>query len=129
MCLLFLSTFCFSPNDSRSNTIKNVLKNIRIRKTMENISPKKLFSFLRYSNFCIFIFPSFFRNSHCFRGWFKKNLKVNDIIDCLNNFCLTHYVWYLERETSRDIEILSIDRKLNTEHFYGKIIYKICTKS
>ena len=37
------------------------------------ISSKKLFSFLRYSNFCIFVFPSF-SVSHCFRGWSKKNL-------------------------------------------------------
>ena len=32
------------------------------------ISSKKLFSFSRYSNFCIFIFPTFFPVSHCFRG-------------------------------------------------------------
>ena len=37
------------------------------------ISSKKLFSFSRYSNFCNFIFLSFFPVSHGFRGWFKKN--------------------------------------------------------
>ena len=42
----FLSNFIFSPNDSPSKTMKNV------------ISSKKLFSFSRYSNFCKF-FPSF----------------------------------------------------------------------
>ena len=47
------------------------------------ISSKKLFLFLRYSNFCIFVFPSFFPVSHCFRSWLKKNLKVYDVINCL----------------------------------------------
>ena len=44
---IFFETFIFSPNDSASKTIK-----------MSFISSKKLFSFLRYSNFCNF-FPSF----------------------------------------------------------------------
>ena len=43
----FLSNFYFSPNDSPSKFI----------------SSKKLFSFLRYLNFCIFVFPSFFSRS------------------------------------------------------------------
>ena len=50
-------------------------------------------SFLRYSNFCISIFPSFFPVSHYFRRCLKKNLKVYDVINCLNKnfnktFCL-----------------------------------------
>ena len=93
------------------------------------ILSEKLYSFSRYSNFCIFIFPSFFPVSHCFRGWFKKNLKVCDIISCLNKNLITHYVWYLEKEIRCDIETLSIDRELNKEHFYGKIMQKMCTKS
>ena len=48
------------------------------------ISSKKLVSFSRYSNFCIFVFPSFSSVSHCFTGWSKKNLKVYDVINCLN---------------------------------------------
>ena len=44
---IFYQIFIFSPNDSPSKTMKNVF-----------ISSKKLFSFSRYSNFCIF-FPSF----------------------------------------------------------------------
>ena len=44
----FLSTFYFSLNDSPSKTMK-----------MFFISSKKLFSFSRYSNFCISVFPSF----------------------------------------------------------------------
>ena len=57
------------------------------------ISSKNLFSFLQYSNFCIFVLSShFFPISHCFKGWFKKNLKVYDIIQCLHNNLITHYV-------------------------------------
>ena len=43
------------------------------------ISSKKLFSFSKYSNFCISAFPSFSPVSHCFRGWSKINLKVYDV--------------------------------------------------
>ena len=93
------------------------------------ISSKKFFSCLRYSNFCIFLFPFFFPVSHCFRGWSKKNLKIYDVINCLNKNLITHFVWYLEKEIRCDIETLFIDRELNKEHFYEKIMQKICTKS
>ena len=93
------------------------------------ISSKKLILFSRYSNFCVFVFPCFFPVSHCFRSWLKKNLKVYDVINCLNKNLITHFVWYLEKEISCDIETLSIDRILNTEHFYWKIKQKMCTKS
>ena len=88
------------------------------------ISSKKLFSFSRYSNFCIFVFPSFFPVSHCFRGWFKKNLKVCYVINSLNKNLITH-VWYLENEIMCDIETLSIDRVVNTEQFFME---KSCRK-
>ena len=45
----FLTKFYFSPNDSPSKTMKDVF-----------ISSKKLFSFSRYSNFCISHLPLFF---------------------------------------------------------------------
>ena len=45
----FLSNFYFSPNDIPSKAMKNVF-----------ILSKKLISFLRYLNFCIFVFPPFF---------------------------------------------------------------------
>ena len=89
---------------------------------------KKLFSFSRYSNFCIFVFPSFFPVSHCLRAWSKKNLKIHDVISCLNKNLITHFVWYLEKEIRCDIETLSIDRELNKKHFYGKIMQKMFTK-
>ena len=88
------------------------------------ISPKKLFLFSRYSNICIFVFPSFSPVSHCFRGWSKKNLKVYDITNFLNKDLITHFIWYLKKEIRCDI-----DRKLNKENFYGKIMQKMCTKS
>ena len=42
---------------------------------------------------------------------------------------ITHFVWYLEKEKSYEIEALSIETVLNKEHFSGKIIQKMCTKS
>ena len=74
------------------------------------ISSKKLFSFSRYSNFCIFVFPSCSPVSHCFRDWCEKNLKVYDVINFLNKNVIAHFVLYLETEISCDIETLSIDR-------------------
>ena len=41
-----------------------------------------------------------------------------------NTFCLI-----LKKEKSYDIETLLIDRVLNKEHFYGKIIQKMYSKS
>ena len=79
-----------------------------------------------------FVFLSstlFFSVSHSFRGWFKNNLKIYDVINCLNKNLITYFAWYLEKEIGCDIEILSIDRILNTEHFYGKVMQKIGTKS
>ena len=138
------------------------------------ISSKNLFPFSRYSNSCIFVFPSFFSCQHCLEVnnnicivfiwyggflfdmviWFvlylfdiylifiylkwiknenenesKKNIKFYDVINCLNMNLITHFVWYLEKEIRCDTETLSIDRELNKEHFYGKIMQKMCTKS
>ena len=93
------------------------------------ISSRKLFSFSKYPNFCISVFRSFSPVSHCFRGWSKINLKVYDVINCLNKMLITHFVWYLEKEKRYDIETLSIDRVLNKEHFYGKVMQKMCIKS
>ena len=93
------------------------------------ISSKKLFSFSRCLSFLFLSSPLFLPVSHCFRGWSKKNLKVYDVINCQNKNLITHFVWYLEKEIRCDIETLSIDRVLNKEHFYRKIMQKMCTKS
>ena len=92
------------------------------------ISSKKLFSFSRYLNFCIPSSPLFLPVSHCFRGWSKINLKVYDVINCLNKNLKTHFVWYLKKEKTYGIETLSIDRVLNKEHFYWKIMQKMSTR-
>ena len=99
----------------------------KLRKTFF-ISSKKLFSFLRYLNFVFSSSPLFLLVSHCFTGWSKKNFKIYDVINCLNKNLITHFIWYLEKEIRCDIETLSIDRELNKEHFYGKIMQKMCTK-
>ena len=63
------------------------------------ISSKNLFSFLRCSNYLSS--PLFIPVRHCFRGWLKINLKVCDVINCLNinnTFCLISWkrkkVWH-----------------------------------
>ena len=95
----FLSNFYFSPNDSPSKTMKN-----------DFISSKKLFLFLRH-----FVL--------------EKNLKVHEVIDCLNKNLITFFVWYLEKEIRCGNENFSINTELNKEHFYGKIKQKMCIKS
>ena len=49
-------------------------------------------------------------------------------MNCPNKNLTTHFVSYLGKEKSYDIETLSIDRVLNKEHFYWKTIQKMCTK-
>ena len=93
------------------------------------ILSKKLFSFLKYSNFCISVFPSFPPVNHCFRGWLNINLKVYDVISSLSKNLITHFVWFLDKEKRYNIQTFSIDRVLNKEHFYGKVMQKMCTKS
>ena len=84
------------------------------------IALEKLFLFHLKSSFGswdiqIFVFwpsPLFFPVSHCFRGRSKKNLKVYVVINCLNNNWITHFIWYLEKEITCDIETLPIDREI-----------------
>ena len=98
---------------------------------------EKCFLFHQKSSFSTqdiqsFVFSSslpFFPVTHCLRGWSKKNLKIYDIINCLNKNLITHFVWYLEKEMRCDIETLFIVRELNMEHFFGKIMQNMCFKS
>ena len=76
------------------------------------ISSKKLFSFTRYSMFCISVFPFFLSVSHCFRDC--------DVVSGLSKNLITHFIWYLEKNKSYDIENSSIDIVLNKKHFYWK---------
>ena len=57
------------------------------------------------------------------QGTRGQNLKIG-----IKNL-LTYFVSYLEKEISCDIEILSSERVLNKEYFYGKIVQKVCNKS
>ena len=80
-------------------------------------------SFFRSRDIQIFVFkssPLFSPVSHCFRGWSKKNLKVYEVINCLNKNLIAYFVWYLEKEKRCDSETLSIDREINKEHFHKK---------
>ena len=52
----------------------------------------------------------------------------SDVINCLNKNFITHFVWYLKKEKQYDIETLVIDTVSNKEHFYGKIMQKMCIK-
>ena len=61
-------------------------------------------------------------------GWLKINLKLYDVINFLNENLITFY-WISWLGKKYDIETLSIDGVLNKEHFYGKIMQKIITKS
>ena len=89
-------------------------------------------SFFRSRDIQVFVFPSsplFLHVSHCVRAWSKINLKVYEVINCLTKNLITHFVWYLEKEKRHSTETFSIDRILNKEHFYGKIMPKISAKS
>ena len=92
---------------------------------MFSISSKKLFLFSRYSNFCIFAFPSFSASQPLLESLIQDKLKVYDVINCLNN--LTYFFWYLKKEKRYHVETLAIDTVLNKEHFYGKIMQKMST--
>ena len=115
----FLSNFYLSPNDSPSEIMKNVF--LFHQKTSVHSQDIQIFLF--------FSAPLFSPVSHCFRGWFKKNFKVCDVINCQIENLITHFVWYLEKEIRSDIELLHIDKVWNMEHFCGKIIQKIWTKA
>ena len=54
---------------------------------------------------------------------------IYDIINCLNNILITHFLWYLEMEKRHETEPLSIDGVLNKQHLYEKFMQKMCTKS
>ena len=46
----------------------------------------------------------------------------------LNKNFVTHFVWHPKKEKRYDIDTLSIDRVLNKERFYWKIMQKMCTR-
>ena len=74
---------------------------------------KALFVF-KIFKFLYFYLPLFFPVGHC--SWPLAN----------KNF-ITHFIWHLENEKYCYIETVSTESGLNKEHFYGKIMHKICT--
>ena len=115
----FHQIFIFSSNDSPSKTIKKCF-----------LFHLKSFFRSRYIQIFVFLtFPLFRHVGHCFRGWLKINLKVHDVINCLNKNSITHFVWYLEKGKRYDFESLSIDRVSDEEHLYRKIMQKMCSKN
>ena len=73
------------------------------------IFSKKLFSSSSYSNFWIPVLSFFLPVGHCLRRWSKLNLKVYNVINCLNKNLITNFVWYFEKKKRYDIETLPID--------------------
>ena len=103
LLVLKLLSAIFSSNDSHSSIMKNVFL-------------FHLKSFFRSRGIQIFVFPStpfFLPASQCCKGWLKINLKIYEVIICLNNNLIKHFVWYHEREERYDIETLYIVRVLN----------------
>ena len=47
----------------------------------------------------------------------------------LNKNLITQFVWCLKKEKGCGTETFSIDRVLNKDYFYGKIMQKLCTKA
>ena len=92
------------------------------------ISSKMLFSFSRYSIFCIFVLP-YFSTCRCFREWSKINLEIHDVINSLKKSSITNFIWYLEKEKRYDHEILSINGVSDKERSYRKIMQKMYSKS
>ena len=90
---------------------------------------EKAFFVLEIFKFFYFCLPLFFYLSAIALKVVRKNLKVYNVIYCLNKNLMTHFVWYFEKQKSYDIETLPIDRVLNKEHFYLKIMQKMFTKS
>ena len=98
----FLPNFYFQPNDSPLKHQKCFLFHVKSSFLSRHIQT--------------FVFPSshlFLSVGHYVRGCLKKNLKVYDVINCLNKNLITPFVWYFEKEGRYDIEALSIDRVLN----------------
>ena len=94
----FLWNFYFSPNYSPLKTEKCSLFHLKISFCSRDIQV------LVFSSS-----PLFLPASHCFTGWSKKNLKVCNVINCLNKNLIKHFAWYPEKEIRCDIEPLFID--------------------
>ena len=87
-CVRYLLTnFYFLPNDGPSKTMKDVFYFI-----------KKIPFVLEKFKFLYFHLPLFFFLSDIALDWSKINLKVYNVINCLNKNLITHFVCYFEKE-------------------------------
>ena len=77
----FLSNFYFQANDSPSKTEKCFLFHLK-----SSFCPQNILIFVFLSS------PLFLPVSHCIRGCLKINIKVYDVINCLNKNLITHSV-------------------------------------
>ena len=77
---------------------------------------KKFFSFSRYLNFCISDFPTSPSLSVLLLRWLKINLKVYDVINCLNKNLIAHFVWAFVWEKHKDAE--NVHQKLIPDSFF-----------
>ena len=71
--------------------------------------------------------------SHWFSGWSKINYKIYDVINCLNKYLITHFVWYLEKEKRYDTETLVfwkwiIKKPLKSSVYFCLLMDKIVKK-
>ena len=110
---IFLLRLCFKLLPVIFEQIFIYNQMITLHKLWKKIIFFHLKSFFQSWDTSIFVFPSspnFLSVSHRFRAWSNINLKVYDIIICLNKNLITHLVWYLQREKRYDIKTLSIDK-------------------
>ena len=63
------------------------------------------------------------------KKYMPTNFYFYKVINCLNKNLITHFVRHLEKKNRYDIETLSIDRVVNKQHFYWKIMQKMFIKN
>ena len=111
----FLSNLYFSQNDSTSKTMKNVYL-FHLKSSFRS----------RDIQIIVFPFPPLFSPvSHCFGGWYKKNLKVYDDINCLSKKLIKQFVWYLEKKLkliSSLFRTKHIEKKVNLQLLFLPIV-------
>ena len=70
--------------------------------------PLKIQSSFYSGDIQTFVFPPsplFLPVSHCLRAWSKINVKVHDVINCLNKNLKTHFVWYLRKKKGMTLKL------------------------
>ena len=105
----FLTNLYFSVNDNTSKTMTCFLFHLK--------------SSFHFGDIQVFVFtssPLFLLVTHCFLAWSKINVKVYYVVNCLNKNLVTHFVWYLEKEKSYNIETLSTLWKNHAENMKQK---------